>query len=31
VGLDGKPGTDDDIFPLLPDSVARRSGYRPPS
>jgi len=31
VGRDGKPGTDDDIFPLLPDSVARRSGYRPPS
>jgi hypothetical protein len=31
VGPDGKPGTGDDVFPLLPDSVARRSGYRPPS
>jgi hypothetical protein len=31
VGADGKPGTPDDIFPSLPDSVARRSGYRPPS
>jgi hypothetical protein len=31
VGPDGKPGTDDDVFPTLPDSVARRSGYRPPS
>lgn len=30
VGADGKPGTDDDVFPSLPDSVARRSGYRPP-
>jgi hypothetical protein len=28
MGGDGKPGTDDDIFPALPDSVARRSGYR---
>ncbi|MEP6688751.1 MAG: hypothetical protein ABJC36_10415 [Gemmatimonadales bacterium] len=28
VGGDGKPGTADDIFPSLPDSVARRSGYR---
>ena len=31
VGPDGKPGTGDDVFPTLPDSVARRSGYRPPS
>ena len=31
VGPDGKPGTSDDIFPSLPDSVAKRSGYRPPT
>ena len=31
VGPDSKPGTADDVFPTLPDSVARRSGYRPPS
>jgi hypothetical protein len=30
VGPDGKPGTADDVFPALPDSVARRSGYRAP-
>lgn len=29
VGPDGRPGTDDDIRPVLPDSVAARSGYRP--
>jgi len=29
VGADGRPGTDDDVRPELPDSVARRSGYRP--
>ena len=28
-GLDGRPGTADDVRPELPDSVARRSGYRP--
>jgi hypothetical protein len=31
VGPDAKPGTSDDVFPALPDSVARRSGYRPRS
>jgi hypothetical protein len=31
VGSDGRPGTPDDVFPVLPDSVARRSGYRRPS
>jgi hypothetical protein len=31
VGADGRPGTGDDVFPALTDSVARRSGYRPPS
>lgn len=30
VGTDGKPGTADDVFPSLPDSIARRSGYRAP-
>jgi hypothetical protein len=30
VGADGKPGTVDDVVPALADSVARRSGYRPP-
>ena len=30
VGADGRPGTEDDVRPELPDSVARRSGYRPP-
>lgn len=30
VGADGKPGTDDDVVPALADSVARRTGYRPP-
>ena len=30
VGTDRKPGTTDDVFPSLPDSVARRSGYRAP-
>lgn len=30
VGLDGRPGTSDDLFPLLSDSVARHSGYRTP-
>ena len=30
VGTDRKPGTADDVFPALPDSVARRSGYRAP-
>jgi uncharacterized RDD family membrane protein YckC len=29
VGQDGRPGTVDDVRPELPDSVARRSGYRP--
>jgi hypothetical protein len=29
VGADGKPGTDDDVVPVLADSAARRSGYRP--
>jgi hypothetical protein len=28
-GLDGRPGTADDVRPELPDSVARHSGYRP--
>ena len=28
VGVDGKPGTADDLYPDLPDSVARHSGYR---
>jgi hypothetical protein len=31
VGPDAKPGTSDDIFPALSDSVAKRSGYRRPS
>ena len=30
VGSDGVPGTGDDIYPELPDSVARNSGYRDP-
>ena len=30
VGADGRPDTEDDVRPELPDSVARRSGYRPP-
>lgn len=30
VGVDGRPGTADDLFPDLPDSVARHSGYRSP-
>lgn len=30
VGPDGKADTADDVFPALPDSVARRSGYRAP-
>jgi hypothetical protein len=29
VGMDGEAGTADDVRPELPDSVARRSGYRP--
>lgn len=28
VGPDGEPNTADDVHPSLPDSVARRSGYR---
>ena len=28
VGADGRAGTTDDVFPDLPDSLARRSGYR---
>ena len=28
VGPDGRAGTADDLFPDLPDSLARRSGYR---
>ena len=28
VGVDGRPGTADDLFPDLPDSTARTSGYR---
>jgi len=30
VGADGRPGTADDIFPLLPDSLAGRTGLRTP-
>lgn len=30
VGADGESGTPDDLYPDLPDSVARRSGYRGP-
>jgi hypothetical protein len=30
VGVDGTPGTADDLFPDLPDSIARHSGYRSP-
>lgn len=30
VGTDRKPGTADDVFPSLTDSVAQRSGYRAP-
>jgi hypothetical protein len=29
VGADGQPDTADDVRPELPDSLARRSGYRP--
>jgi hypothetical protein len=29
VGRDRRAGTSDDVRPVLPDSVARRSGYRP--
>lgn len=29
LGADGQAGTPDDIRPVLPDSVAARSGYRP--
>ncbi len=29
VGADGTPGTDDDIRPVLSDSLQARSGYRP--
>lgn len=28
VGPDGRPGTADDLYPELPDSVARHTGYR---
>jgi hypothetical protein len=28
-GVDGEPGTPDDIRPALPDSLAARAGYRP--
>jgi hypothetical protein len=31
VGPDGEPNTADDVYPNLPDSVARRSGYRTPT
>jgi hypothetical protein len=31
VGADKEPGTPDDIFPALPDSLAARSGLRNPS
>jgi hypothetical protein len=30
VGADGRPGTADDLFPELPDSVIGHSGYRSP-
>jgi hypothetical protein len=30
VGADGRPGTADDLFPELPDSVVGHSGYRSP-
>jgi len=30
VGIDGQPGTADDLYPDLPDSAARHSGYRGP-
>jgi hypothetical protein len=30
VGTDGEAGTADDVFPNLPDSLARSSGYRAP-
>ncbi len=30
-GRDRKPGTSDDLFPELPDSLAARSGYRNPT
>jgi hypothetical protein len=30
VGIDGEPGTSDDVYPDLPDSVAQHSGYRAP-
>ena len=29
VGVDGKPNTTDDVYPEIPDSLSRRSGYRP--
>ena len=29
VGADGRPDTEDDVRPDLPDSLARHSGYRP--
>lgn len=30
-GPDREPGTPDDVRPALPDSLAQRAGYRPPS
>ena len=31
VGLDGRPGTADDLRPALSDSLSRSTGYRPPA
>jgi len=30
VGPDGEPGTADDVRPVLPDALGKRSGFRPP-
>lgn len=30
-GVDKKPGTDDDVRPVIPDSMTAHTGYRPQS